>query len=143
MADTRQVPSSLFQAEERPTLSGILQDGWPSSLPRRAPGIALEADRLLTPLYGLGVVGALLQVAGANWDVSSHILGIVDSFFTPSHLVLYLGILLVLIAGFLGVWLARRSDAKLRPFFTGFRVASVCLSNQTPRNPAIRTRRIP
>ncbi len=83
----------------------------------------MEADRLLTPLYGLGVVGALLQVAGANWDVSSHILGIVDSFFTPSHLVLYLGILLVLIAGFLGVWFERRTGAKLRPFFTGFRVA--------------------
>src|SRR5712691_13148960 len=101
MADTRQVPS----------------------LPRRAPGIVLEADRLLTPLYGLGVVGAFLQVAGANWDVSSHILGIVDSFFTPSHLVLYLGIFLVLLAGFLGVWFETRADVKLRPFFTGFRVA--------------------
>src|SRR3989442_15177053 len=86
-------------------------------------GKALDAERRLTPLYGLGVVGALLQVAGANWDVSSHILGIVDSFFTPSHLVLYLGILLVLIAGFLGVWFERRTGAKLRPFFTGFRVA--------------------
>ncbi|TLY15686.1 MAG: hypothetical protein E6K86_06010 [Thaumarchaeota archaeon] len=85
----------------------------------------MEADRLLTPLYGLGVVGAFLQVAGANWDVSSHILGIVDSFFTPSHLVLYLGILLVLIAGFLGVWFERQKGAKLRPFFTGFRVAFV------------------
>src|SRR2546428_293740 len=104
MADTRQVLSSLFQAEERPTLSGILQDGWPSSLPRRAPGIVLEADRLLTPLYGLGVVGALLQVAGANWDVSSHILGIVDSFFTPSHLVLYLGILWLAV-NFVVLWL--------------------------------------
>jgi len=83
----------------------------------------LNAERLLTPLYGLGVVGAFLQVAGANWDVSSHILGIVDSFFTPSHLVLYLGILLVLIAGFLGVWFERQTGAKLRPFFTGFRVA--------------------
>jgi len=85
----------------------------------------LEADRLLTPLYGLGVAGAFLQVAGANWDVSSHILGIVDSFFTPSHLVLYLGIFLVLLAGFLGVWFERQTGAKLRPFFTGFRVAFV------------------
>ena len=85
----------------------------------------MEADRLLTPLYGLGVAGAFLQVAGANWDVSSHILGIVDSFFTPSHLVLYLGIFLVLLAGFLGVWFERQTGAKLRPFFTGFRVAFV------------------
>jgi len=83
----------------------------------------LEAEKLLTPLYGLGVVGAFLQVGGANWDVSSHVLGIVDSFFTPSHLVLYLGIFLVLLAGFLGVWFERQTDAKVRRYFTGFRVA--------------------
>jgi len=64
-----------------------------------------------------------LQVGGANWDVSSHVLGIVDSFFTPSHLVLYLGIFLVLLAGFLGVWFERQTDAKVRRYFTGFRVA--------------------
>ncbi|TLX93792.1 MAG: hypothetical protein E6K96_09010, partial [Thaumarchaeota archaeon] len=84
----------------------------------------MDAERLLIPLYGLGVAGAFLQIAGANWDVSSHVLGIVDTFFTPPHLVLYLGILLVLIAGFLGVWFETRTDAKLRHFFTGFRVAS-------------------
>src|SRR5207245_7338428 len=78
---------------------------------------------MFTPLYGLGVVVAFLPVAVANWAVSSHIIVIVDSFCTPSHLVLYLGILLVLIAGFLGVWFERRTGAKLRPFFTGFRVA--------------------
>ena len=89
----------------------------------RASDKALDAERMLTPLYGLGVVGAFLQVAGANWDVSSHILGSVDTFFTPSHLVLYLGILLVLLAGFRGVWLETSADAKLRPFFIGFRVA--------------------
>ncbi len=85
----------------------------------------MDAERLLTPLYGLGAVGAFLQVAGANWDVSSHVLGIVDTFFTPPHLVLYLGILLVLIAGLIGVWLARQAGAKLRPLFTGFRIAFV------------------
>ena len=83
----------------------------------------MDAERLLIPLYGLGVAGAFLQIAGANWDVSSHVLGIVDTFFTPPHLVLYLGIFLVLLAGFVGVWFETQTDAKLRHFFTGFRVA--------------------
>ncbi len=85
----------------------------------------MNVERLFTPLYGLGALGAFMQIAGANWDVSSHILGIVDSFFTTPHLVLYLGILLVLIAGSIGVWLARQAGENLRPLFTGFRVAFV------------------
>src|SRR5438309_2733660 len=68
---------------------------------------ALNSRGLLVPTYGLGVVGAFLQVAGANWDVSSHVLGIVDTFFTPPHLVLYLGILLSLVAGIIGVLIIR------------------------------------
>ncbi len=79
---------------------------------------------LIIPVYALGVVGAFLQIAGANWDVSSHILGVVDTFFTPPHSVLYAGILLVLIAGVLGVWLARRVDDEgQRGVFTGLKVA--------------------
>jgi len=115
--------SVLFLAcEEYPTIRAV-DDRTGLLIREETSGTALDPERLLTPLYGLGVVGAFLQVAGANWDVSSHVLGIVDSFFTPSHLVLYLGILFVLIAGLSGVWLARRSDAKSRPLFTGFRVA--------------------
>jgi len=86
----------------------------------------LDARRRIVPVLGIGVLGAFLQIAGANWDVSSHILGIVDTFYTPPHLVLYVGILLVLIAGFLGVWMARGvGDEQLRPLFTGFRVSMV------------------
>jgi len=86
----------------------------------------LDARRRIVPVLGIGVLGAFLQIAGANWDVSSHILGIVDTFYTPPHLVIYVGILLVLIAGLLGVWMARGvGDEQLRPLFSGFRVSMV------------------
>lgn len=70
-------------------------------------------------------MGAFLQIAGANWDVSSHVLGIVDTFFTPPHLVLYVGILLVLVAGLLGVWMARQrgTETQLGSALTGLKVA--------------------
>jgi hypothetical protein len=80
--------------------------------------------RFVLLVYGLGVAGAFLQIAGANWDVSSHILGIVDTFFTPPHLVLYLGILLVLIAGILGMWRLRRvEDEDMRLPVLGVKIA--------------------
>jgi hypothetical protein len=77
---------------------------------------------LLGPTFGVGVVGAFLQVAGANWDVSSHVLGIVDTFFTTPHLVLYLGILLSLVAGIVGVLkIGKRGDD--RQIGLGFKVS--------------------
>jgi hypothetical protein len=82
----------------------------------------LNSRGLLVPTYALGVVGAFLQVAGANWDVSSHVLGIVDTFFTTPHLVLYLGILLSLVAGIVGVLkIGKRGDD--RQIGLGFKVS--------------------
>jgi hypothetical protein len=85
----------------------------------------LNVRGLIVPAYGVGVTGAFLQIAGANWDVSSHILGIVDTFFTPPHLVIYIGILLVLIAGILGIWMVRQrgTDGQLGSALTGLKVA--------------------
>jgi hypothetical protein len=82
----------------------------------------LNSKGLLVPTFGVGVVGAFLQVAGANWDVSSHVLGIVDTFFTTPHLVLYLGILLSLVAGIVGVLkIGKRGDD--RQIGLGFKVS--------------------
>jgi hypothetical protein len=82
----------------------------------------LNSKGLLVPTFGVGVVGAFLQVAGANWDVSSHVLGIVDTFFTTPHLVLYLGILLSLVAGIIGVLVIRpKGDDK--PLGLAFKVS--------------------
>lgn len=80
--------------------------------------------RNVTLLYTLGVVGAFLQIAAAQWDVSAHILGIVETFFTPAHTVLYTGIVLVAIANLLGLLLTSGRPVN-RPsrLYTGFRIA--------------------
>ena len=66
----------------------------------RVKGMSLS---FLVPLYTLGVIGALLQIAGAHWDFSWHHLGLVETFFTPAHLVLYAGVALTLLAGIIGI----------------------------------------
>lgn len=83
--------------------------------------------RSLLPVYVVGVLGAFLQIAGAQWDVSAHILGIVETFFTPAHGVLYAGIGLVAVANLQGLrlWLARQDDPTNKALFTGVRVALI------------------
>ena len=83
---------------------------------------------MILPLYAVGVFGAFLQVAGAQWDVSAHILGIVETFFTPAHTVLYTGIALVAIAGMYGLILQSKKieGGSLSPaLFTGAGIAAV------------------
>src|SRR5215472_12097498 len=79
---------------------------------------SFSPDALL-PIYALGVIGAFLQVAGAQWDVSWHILGIVETFFQPAHFVLYTGIGSVAIATLFGVRYALKyENLKLPQIFS-------------------------
>src|SRR6266571_8640936 len=81
---------------------------------------------VLVPTYVVGVVGAFLQISGGIWDVSSHIMGIVETFFTVPHLVPYTGVLLCLVASLTGVLLRRRLASSVAPgLFTGLRVSLV------------------
>ncbi len=88
---------------------------------------------MILPVYAVGVSGAFLQIAGAQWDVSAHILGIVETFFTPAHTVLYTGIALVALAGFYGLLLQSKTvrNGSLYPsLFTGVGVAAIGSSLQ-------------
>jgi hypothetical protein len=49
-------------------------------------------------LLGFASVGSILQIAGGNWDVTSHLLLKPETFFTPSHTIMYGGILLLSIS---------------------------------------------
>ncbi|MDA4129651.1 MAG: hypothetical protein OK457_02660 [Thaumarchaeota archaeon] len=82
---------------------------------------------ILLPIYSIGVVGAFLQVVGAQWDVSWHILGIVETFFTQAHAVLYTGIALVAIANLLGLIVNQklRYNPVYSKLFTGLRIAII------------------
>src|SRR2546426_7769218 len=85
------------------------------------------SPQALLPVYSIGVLGAFLQIAGAQWDVSAHILGIVETFFTPAHAVLYAGIGLVALANLQGVRLrlAHGQNSRYTSLFGGLRVAVV------------------
>ena len=85
------------------------------------------SPQALLPVYSIGVLGAFLQIAGAQWDVSAHILGIVETFFTPAHAVLYAGIGLVALANLQGVRLrlAHGQNSRYASLFGGLRVAVV------------------
>jgi hypothetical protein len=88
---------------------------------------------MILPLYTVGVAGAFLQIAGAQWDVSAHILGIVETFFTPAHAVLYTGIVLVALASFYGLLLQSRTvrnGSLSRSLFAGVSIAAVGSSLQ-------------
>ncbi|HEU5460774.1 MAG TPA: hypothetical protein VFU79_00735 [Nitrososphaeraceae archaeon] len=49
-----------------------------------------------------------MQISGASWDVTSHLLNQPDSFFTPSHAMLYIGIGLLAFSAGVGSYLLRR-----------------------------------
>ena len=46
----------------------------------------------------LATAGSLMQISGTSWDVTSHLMFEPESFFTPSHTLLYSGIGLITIA---------------------------------------------
>ena len=46
----------------------------------------------------VSTLGSFMQISGASWDITSHLLNQPDSFFTPSHAMLYTGIGLIAIS---------------------------------------------
>jgi uncharacterized membrane protein YidH (DUF202 family) len=51
----------------------------------------------------IATVGAFVQIEGASWDVTSHLLKRPETFFTPSHIMLYTGVGLLIISAALYV----------------------------------------
>ena len=75
----------------------------------------------------IGTAGSFLQIGGTSWDITSHIMQEPETFFTPSHTVLYTGVgLLTIAAGFSGVLLLRNNELrKLRRFSLFYLLAFV------------------
>jgi len=57
----------------------------------------------LVLLYTVGAIGAFLQIAGTYWDISWHELGLVETFSTAPHSVLYFGIAMSLLVSIIGI----------------------------------------
>lgn len=79
-------------------------------------------DILLAALI-LATTGAFLQIGGTSWDVTSHLLQRPESFFTPSHAMLYAGVgMLTIAAGIGGILLLRNKELRTKLFATGFKL---------------------
>ena len=84
---------------------------------------SLSMSALLTALL-VATAGGVLQITGASWDVTSHILRQPETFFTPSHTVLYTGAGLTTIAAIIGVFISLRNKEEIRSrsFYTAFKL---------------------
>lgn len=74
----------------------------------------------------IGTLGAFLQIGGTSWDVTSHLMLEPETFFTPSHTVLYSGIgLLVISAGIGGFVLFRNKETGGKSYAVAFKLLIV------------------
>jgi hypothetical protein len=62
----------------------------------------------------LATVGVFIQTEGASWDVMSHLLRRPETFFIPSHTMLYAGVGLLTIAATISVYLLRKNGKEIR-----------------------------
>ena len=53
--------------------------------------------------FVIALCGVTLSMWGASWDITSHLLGIPETFFTPSHMVLYSGVGISLISAIMNL----------------------------------------
>jgi hypothetical protein len=60
----------------------------------------------------VSTLGSFIQISGASWDITSHLLNQPDSFFTPSHAMLYTGIGLIAISAGASSYILRRKKIK-------------------------------
>src|SRR5215210_5858379 len=84
---------------------------------------AHRATELALLSLTIATAGAFLQVGGTSWDVTSHLMKQPETFFTPSHAVLYTGIgLLIIATGIGGFVLVRNKDIRRKSFTMGFKL---------------------
>jgi hypothetical protein len=65
--------------------------------------LQLKHPNFLLALYMAGIAGALIQILGGQWDVSWHVLGLVETFFTAPHTVLYSGVAFSLLSSLIAL----------------------------------------
>jgi hypothetical protein len=84
---------------------------------------SLNMNVLLAALL-VATAGGILQISGASWDVTSHILRQPETFFTPSHTVLYTGAGLTTISAIIDIFISLKNKEEIRgrSFYTAFKL---------------------
>ena len=70
--------------------------------------------------FVIALCGVTLSMWGASWDVTSHLLRTPETFFTPSHMILYSGVGISLISAILNLTLLLvKKQIRISPFALG------------------------
>lgn len=89
----------------------------------KTTGLKNNTSRLFLASFFIALVGVSLSMWGASWDITSHLLRTPETFFTPSHMVLYSGVGISLVSGIMGLILIfTNKEIRLRPFVFGSKI---------------------
>ncbi|MBI1662353.1 MAG: hypothetical protein IS860_02445 [Nitrosopumilus sp.] len=73
--------------------------------------------------FFVSLIGTTLSMWGASWDITAHLLRTPETFFTPSHGVLYLGVGISIISAILGLVLfIRKKELRKKSFVFGLKL---------------------
>ena len=85
----------------------------------------------------IALIGVGLSMWGASWDITSHLLRVPETFFTPSHGILYIGVGVSLASAILGsVAIFTRKDVRGSSFVLGSKIIIVGSIIQVIAGPA-------
>jgi hypothetical protein len=70
----------------------------------------------------IALFGSTLSMWGASWDITSHLLRRPETFFTPSHMILYIGVGISLISAILSLVLITKKETRKESFSFGFKI---------------------
>lgn len=77
-------------------------------------------------VFLVALVGTTLSMWGASWDITSHLLRTPETFFTPSHGILYLGVGISVVSAIMSSALhLRRKELRTESFSTGLNLIVV------------------
>jgi len=78
-----------------------------------------KPSKFIVIILTISLIGSVLEIWGGSWDITSHLLGAPETFFTPPHAVLYSGVGISLIAAILASIILIR-DQELRSVSLSF-----------------------
>ncbi len=82
--------------------------------------------RLVLVILTVSLLGSVLQIWGGSWDITSHLLGAPESFFTPPHAILYSGVGIGVVAGVMAsVILIKNKEVREASFSLGLKLMIV------------------
>ncbi|WP_255430838.1 hypothetical protein [Candidatus Nitrosopumilus sp. SW] len=82
--------------------------------------------RLPATIFLVALTGTTLAMWGASWDITSHLLRTPETFFTPSHGILYLGVGISVISAIMSsILYLRRKELRTESFGMGLKLVVI------------------